>query len=94
MLPEIARCCLSVWSLETLRPLRGQPVAVLVQIHQREGRTDPLVVFPDAPIAHLYESEDTLENAERMLHFGSNPCGRSMHNRNVRHRLPDQELRF
>jgi hypothetical protein len=45
---------------------------VLVQIHQRESGTDPLVVFPDAPIAHPYESEDTLENAERMLHFGSN----------------------
>jgi len=27
---------------ETLRPLRGQPVAVLVQVHQRESRAQPL----------------------------------------------------
>src|SRR5258708_4889920 len=56
---------------ETLRPLWGQPVAVLVQIHQREGCAYPLVVFPDAPIAHLGKSEDALEDAEWMLDFGS-----------------------
>jgi hypothetical protein len=56
---------------ETLRPLRGQPVAVLVQVHQREGRAQPLVIFPDAPVAHLGKSEDTLEDAKRMLDFGS-----------------------
>src|SRR5208283_6034622 len=71
--------CLSLSSLEavfrppeTLRPLRGQPVAVLVQVHQREGRAQPLVVFPDAAIAHLGKSEDALEDAERMLHLRSN----------------------
>src|SRR5580698_2747800 len=74
---RVSACLFHLWRPvfrppETLRPLRGQPVAVLVQIHQREGRADPLVVFPDTPIAHLYESEHTLENAERMLHFGSN----------------------
>src|SRR5580658_6041980 len=56
---------------ETLRPLRGQPVAVLVQIYQREGRAEPLVVFPDAAITNLGKSEDTLQDAKRMLDFGS-----------------------
>ena len=56
---------------ETLRPLRGQPVAVLVQVHQREGRAQPLVVFPDTAIAHLGESENSFEDAERMLGLGS-----------------------
>src|ERR1017187_2606665 len=71
--------CLSFWSLEavfrppqTLCPLRGQPVAVLVQVHQREGRAQPLVVFPYASVAHLGKSEDALQNAKRMFHSGSN----------------------
>jgi Short C-terminal domain len=41
----------------------------LVQIYQREGRAQPLVVFPDAAIAHLGKSEDSLQDAERMLHL-------------------------
>src|SRR5450755_916589 len=56
---------------ETLRPLRGQPVAVLVQVHQREGRAQPLVVFPDATVTNLGKSEDTLQDAKWMLDFGS-----------------------
>lgn len=56
---------------ETLRPLWGQPVAVLVQIYQREGRAQPLMILPDATVTNLGESEDTLEDAERMLHLGS-----------------------
>src|SRR6266851_9003474 len=55
---------------ETLRPLRGQPVAVLIQIHQREGRTQPLMVLLQAPIAYLDKSKDALQNAERMLYLG------------------------
>ena len=51
---------------ETLRPLRGQPVAVLVQVDQREGRTQPLVIFPDATVTNLGKSEDTLQDAKRM----------------------------
>jgi hypothetical protein len=57
---------------ETLRPLGGQPVAVLVEIHQREGRAQPLMVLTYAPVAHLGKSEDALQDAERMLHFGPN----------------------
>jgi hypothetical protein len=53
-------------------PVGGQPVAVLVEIHQREGRAQPLMVLTYAPVAHLGKSEDALQNAERMLHFGSN----------------------
>ena len=41
------------------------------RIYQREGGTQPLVVFPDASIAHLGESKDTLQDAKRMLHLGS-----------------------
>src|ERR1039458_397945 len=74
---EAFDCYLSFWSLEavfrppeTLRPLRGQPVAVLVQVHQCEGRAQPLVVFPDAPITNLGKSEDALEDAKRMFHSG------------------------
>jgi len=52
---------------ETLRPLRGQPVAVLVQVHQREGRAQPLVVFPDTAVAHFGKSENSFEDAKRML---------------------------
>ncbi|MGA2572489.1 MAG: hypothetical protein ABSF23_18425 [Terracidiphilus sp.] len=32
-----------------------------VDIRQREGRAQPLVVLPDAPIAHLGKSEDSLD---------------------------------
>ena len=51
--------------------MRGQPVAVLVQVHQGEGRAQPLVIFPDATVAHLGKSEDSLQDAKRMLDFGS-----------------------
>src|ERR1035437_4911132 len=55
---------------ETLRPLRGQPVAVLVQVQQREGRAQPLVVLMQTPVAHLCKSEVTLQNTKWMLHLG------------------------
>ena len=45
---------------------------MLVQVHQREGRAQPLVVLPDPSIANLGKSEDTLEDAKRMFHSGSN----------------------
>ncbi len=51
--------------------MRSQPVAVLVQVRQREGRAQPLVIFPDGAIAHLCKSEDTFENAERPLRLRS-----------------------
>ena len=56
---------------EALRPQRGQPVALQVQAHQREGCAEPLMVLPDAPVAHLGESENLLEDAKRMFDFGS-----------------------
>jgi len=73
---RVAVCLFRLWGAlfrlqETLRPLWGQPVAVLVQIHQREGRAQPLVVFPDASVTNFGKSEDTLQDAKRMLDFGS-----------------------
>ena len=56
---------------ETLRPQRGQPLAVLVEIHQCEAGAQPVVILPDAPVSHLVEAEDALQYPERMLHFGS-----------------------
>ena len=51
--------------------MRRQPVAVLVQVHQREGRAQPLAVLADAPVAQLGKSEDAHEDAEWMLDLGS-----------------------
>lgn len=58
-------------SPNTLRPQKGQPLAVLVEIHQCEGRQQPLMVVLDAAIAHLGVLEDPLENAEGPLHLGA-----------------------
>jgi hypothetical protein len=41
--------------------LLGQPVAVLLQVHKREGRAQPLMILSDDPIARLDKSEDTLK---------------------------------
>ena len=57
--------------LGTLRPEGGQPVAVLVQVHQGEGRANPFMVLLQTSISHLHESEDPLQDAKRMLHSGS-----------------------
>ena len=51
--------------------MRDQPVAMHVEIDQREGRAQPLVILPDAPVSHLGKSEDPFEDAERMFDFGS-----------------------
>src|ERR1019366_2458664 len=59
-------------SPETLRPLRDQPPAMLVKIDQSEGRQMPVVILHDAAIAHLDITEDTLQDAKRPLHLGSN----------------------
>src|ERR1035437_8972469 len=59
------------WPPETLRPLRGQPLAVLVQVHQREAGTQSSVILLEAPVSHLVEAEDALQYPERMLHLGS-----------------------
>ena len=44
---------------------------MLVQVDQCEGRAQPLVIFPDATVANFGKSEDTLQDAKRMLDFGS-----------------------
>jgi len=55
--------------LETLRPQQDQPFAVLVEIDQRKGRQQPLVILLQAAITHFRKSEDALQNAEGPLHF-------------------------
>ena len=47
--------------LKTLRPFRDQPLAMLIEIDQSEGRQMPMVVLHDAAIAHLGITEDTLQ---------------------------------
>ena len=56
---------------KTLRPLRDQPVAVLVEIGQGEGRQMPVVILQDAAIAHLDITEDTLQNSKGPLDLGA-----------------------
>src|ERR1035441_8489241 len=59
-------------SPETLRPLRDQPPAVLVEIDQGEGRQMPVVILQDAAITHLGITKDAFQNAEGPLHLSSN----------------------
>jgi hypothetical protein len=58
---------------DTLWLHRGQPFAVPVEVHQREGCAQMIVVLLQAPEAHLHESEDSLQDTKRMLHLGSHP---------------------
>src|ERR1035438_7659858 len=67
-----------IWSLEavfrpseTLRPQRNQPLAVLVEVDQSEGRQQPLVILLESAIAHLGLTEDTLQNAKGPFHLGA-----------------------
>src|SRR3954462_6546156 len=62
----------------TLRPQRGcpeidpsQPFAVLVEVGQRKAPAQPLVILLQAAIAHLGETEYTLDDPEGPLHFGA-----------------------
>src|ERR1019366_7443502 len=56
---------------ETLRPLRGQPLAVLIEIHQREAGAQSSVILFESPVSHLVEAEDALQYPEVMFHFRS-----------------------
>lgn len=58
---------------DTLRPDRGQPLAVLVEIDQRKGGQQPFVIFLDASIAYLRVVEYALQDSERPLHSGAHP---------------------
>ena len=40
-----------------------------IEIHQREVRTQPVMVLGYASVSHLVEAEDALQDAEGMLHL-------------------------
>ena len=61
---------------ETLRPQRGQPLTVLVEIDQGQGRQMPVVILHDTAIAHLGITEDSLQDAEGPLYDRLNQCCR------------------
>jgi hypothetical protein len=44
---------------------------VLVEIYQREGRQQSLVIFLDVAIAHLGVMKHSLQDVERLLHPGA-----------------------
>ena len=56
---------------DTLRPERGQPLAMEVEVDQREACAQPMMVLGDAAVADLVEAEDALEDAEGMFYFRS-----------------------
>ena len=56
----------------TLHPQKGKPFAVVVDIDQREAGAQPVVVLFQAPVSHLVEVEDALQDPERMFHLRSN----------------------
>lgn len=51
-------------------PEHRQAVAVKAQVYRGEVGTQPGIVFLQAPVTDLVETEDTLEDAERMFHLG------------------------
>ena len=52
-------------------PEHGQPFAVEIEVHQGEVRAQPVVVLGDAPVAHLVEAEDALQDTEDVFYFRS-----------------------
>src|SRR5450759_1217272 len=58
---------------DTLRPERGQPFAVQVEIDQREAGAQPVMVLRDSPVSHLVEAEDAFQYPENMFYFRSYP---------------------
>ena len=59
------------WVSETLRPRHCQPSAVQVQVHQRKAGAQTMMVLLNPSVSHLFETEDALQNPERMLHLRS-----------------------
>src|SRR6266446_2439588 len=56
---------------ETLRPGHRQPFAVQIQVHQREAGAQSMMVLLNPSVSHLLETEDALQNPERMFYLGS-----------------------
>ena len=67
---------------ETLRPLRGQPLAVLIEIHQREAGTQASVILFESAVSHLIEAKDdgciddrAGGDADKKVKIGQQSCG-------------------
>jgi hypothetical protein len=58
-------------SPDALRPQKGQPFAMLVEIHQGKSSAQAVKILLQAAEADLHESEHSLQDAERMFHSGS-----------------------
>ncbi len=56
---------------ETLRPERGQPLAVLAEMDQGEAGAQPVVILFEPPVSHLVEAEDPPQYPERRFPFRS-----------------------
>src|ERR1700741_4136598 len=56
---------------ETLRPRHCQPFAVKVQVHQRKAGAQPMMVLLNPSVSHLLETEEALQNPERMFYLRS-----------------------
>src|SRR6266852_8142064 len=56
---------------ETLRPRYCQPLAVQIQVHQREAGAQPMMVLLNPSVSHLLEAEDALQDPKRMFYLGS-----------------------
>jgi hypothetical protein len=67
------KACFASISPGTLRLQEDQPLAVLVEVHQREGGAQVIVVLLQAPEPDLHKSKDSLQDAKRMLHLSSHP---------------------
>ena len=69
----VAGCCLKgqrAFSGVALRET-DQAFAVEVEVDEGEVRAQPVVVLGDTSIAHLVETEDSLEDAEDMFYLRS-----------------------
>jgi hypothetical protein len=49
---------------EALRPLRDQPLAVLIEVHQREAGAQSSVILFESAVSHLIEAKDALQYPE------------------------------
>ena len=56
---------------DAVLPEHCQTFAVQVEVDQGEVGAQPVMVLCKAPVSHLVEAEDPLEDAERMFYFGS-----------------------
>src|SRR5512145_693173 len=69
--------CLPI--LDALRPLRSQQTASdHVEIGERASDEESMRVLRDAPIAHLGEAEDALDDADGVLDPGTHARARSV----------------